>query len=109
MNMNKLFVINTPILTDWGKYDFRGIFLSEVKKMLANADFMSAIGHEGTATLMTKLIGIYIPVNRIQIKMDPGDEAIVFRVLVRLPEGKVLSEEEISKISFSFGILKRVE
>jgi hypothetical protein len=101
--MNK-YIMNTPILTDWGEYVFSRISLEEVKSLLQE-DFTSAIGHEGTATLMTRLTGVEIPTNRIAVKMQAGDEAIVFRVLTRLPEGKVLSEEELQTVPYEFGLL----
>jgi hypothetical protein len=100
----KRYVLNTPILTDWGEYVFSRISLEEVKSLLQE-DFTSAIGHEGTATLMTRLTGVEIPTNRIVVKMANGDEAIVFRVLARLPEGKVLSEEELQTVPYEFGLL----
>ena len=56
---------------------------------------------------MTQLTGVQIPVNRVAIRMQPGDIAIVFRVLTRLPEGKVLSDEELAAIPYEFGILER--
>ena len=56
---------------------------------------------------MTQLTGVQIPVNRVAIRMQPGDIAVIFRVLKRLPEGKVLSDEELSKVPFEFGILER--
>jgi len=99
-----MYIMNTPILTDWGEYKFSKISLEEVKSLL-HGDFTSAIGHEGTASLMTRLTGIEMPANRIQVKMAVGDQAVVFRVLSRLPEGKVLSEEELQTIPYEFGLL----
>ena len=101
-----IYVLNTPILTDWGEYAFSKISLEEVKSLLQE-NFTSAIGHEGTASLMSRLTGIEIPVNRIAVKMANGDEAIVFRVLTRLPEGKVLSEAELQTIPYEFGLLRK--
>jgi hypothetical protein len=38
--------------------------------------------------------------------MHPGDKAIVFQVLQRLPEGKVLSEEELKAVPYRLGLLE---
>lgn len=103
----RIFVLNTPILTEYGKYDFRNAELPVVRALLAQGNFTSAIGHEGTATLMTQLTGVQIPVNRVAIKMQPGDIAVVFRMLTRLPEGKVLTQEELAAIPYEFAILER--
>jgi len=103
-----IFILNTPILTDWGEYKFSKISLEEVKSLL-QGDFVSAIGHEGTASLMSRLTGISIPANRVPIKMQVGDQAVVFRVLTRLPEGVILSEEALKAIPYEFGLLRKVQ
>ena len=69
-----------------------------VKELLKNSDFISAIGHEATAKVISQKLGINVEANRVQIKMNRGDVLIVFQLLQRLPEGKVLSEEEIQQI-----------
>ncbi|WP_297216933.1 DUF1874 domain-containing protein, partial [Thermoplasma sp.] len=66
----------------------------------------SAIGHEGTAKVLSDLTGFSIPVNRVAIRMQPGDKALVFRLLDRLPEGKVLTEEELRQLKFELGVLE---
>ena len=106
--MPSLYMLNTPILTEYGSFNFRKSSLPEVKELLSQG-FTSAIGHEGTATLMSQLTGVDIPVNRVAIKMQPGDMAIVFRLLTRLPEGKILTQEELEKVPYEFGILERRE
>jgi len=59
---------------------------------------VSAIGHEATASIVSERLGVQVPVNRVQIKLNEGDCVYVFQLLQRLPEGKVLSKEEISSI-----------
>ena len=109
--MSSIYLLNTPVLTEYGNYTFRKAELDEVKYLvfLFQWTLISAIGHETTAKLMSRIIGFDVAVNRVQIKMQPGDSAIVFRVLTRLPEGKVLTEEELSKVPYEFGILERVK
>ena len=62
----------------------------------------SVIGHEGTAQLISKILGIPIPVNRIQIKLDRFDVLYVFQLMERLPEGSILNSEELSKIKYKW-------
>ena len=66
-----------------------------VKEILSKQNFVSAIGHESTARLISKKLGIEVPANRIQIKAKKGDKIVVLQLLQRLPEGKVLTEEEL--------------
>ena len=69
-----------------------------VKEILSKQDFVSAIGHESTAKLITEILGIQVPANRIQIKVKKGDKIVVLQLLQRLPEGKVLNEQELQQI-----------
>ncbi len=44
--------------------------------------------------------------NRIAVLLDKGDTALIFVLAQRLPEGKVLTYEEISKLQYSFVIAR---
>jgi hypothetical protein len=79
----------------------RRISLDEARKLL-NDGFISAVGHAGTAQLLTELLGIQVPVNRIAVQMKSGDIGIHFVLRERLPEGKVLSKEELAKLDYYF-------
>lgn len=78
------------------------ISLEEAKRLLSAGDFVSAVGHEATADVVSRLTGVDIKFNRINIKLDKGDQLIVFQLLGRLPEGKILSEEEIKSLPYKF-------
>ena len=58
----------------------------------------SAIGHQGTAQVLSTLCGFNIPVNRVSIQLSRGEEVLVFQLLERLPEGKVLTAEEVQQL-----------
>ena len=78
----------------------------EVKKLLRyRTDFISAIGHESTARFLSKRLGIPIKANRIQVKLREKDYAIVCQIMKRLPEGAVLSEEELEKVPVCYYIV----
>lgn len=102
-----VYVLNTPIITDYGDYSFRKIGVEEAKDVLAGG-FVSAVGHQGTADVLTAVLGIVIPMNRIAVKMEAGDKAVVFRLTSRLPEGTVLTAEELKAIPYELGLLERV-
>lgn len=74
----------------------------EVEKLLGESQWESIIGHEGTAKVLQRLLGYEIPVNRKAIQLDTQDTLIVFQLYTRLPEGKVLSREEIEKLPYKF-------
>jgi len=68
-----------------------------VKDILKDG-FTSAVGHEATSQVISTQLGIQVPTNRISVKMVPGDVLIVFQLLARLPEGKILSEDELRQM-----------
>jgi hypothetical protein len=73
-----------------------------VRNLLATNNWESAVGHEGTASLLSKILGIEVPLRRVAIYAKPGDLLIHFALRTRLPEGRVLSEEELRQLDFEF-------
>lgn len=80
-----------------GKIAYKEISLQEARK-LVKQEFISAVGHHATAILMSKILGVMVPCNRIQISVSPGDCILVFQLLIRLEEGKVLSVFEMEEL-----------
>lgn len=101
--MNVL-LFNTTILTSVGKWEMKEITLEEAKKMVVtNKDILvSGIGHESTATLLSNLFGISIPVNRVALKQSNDDVAICFKLNGRIQEGSILDLKTIQKIGYEF-------
>ena len=77
------------------------IDIDEVKRLLRHG-FVSAVGHEATATLLSQLLGFEVRANRIQVSLGTDDKLIVFQLMGRLPEGRVLSEEELKTLPYQF-------
>jgi hypothetical protein len=72
----------------------RPISLEEVRNLLKGG-FVSAVGHESTAQVMSTLLGVEVPPNRVAISLSEEDKLIVFQLGVRLQEGQILSKEEV--------------
>jgi uncharacterized protein YbcI len=85
---------------------------SSARKIVSAArekgELVSAIGHEATANLLTIILGEDIAYNRVPIKITDGDAVVVFQLLTRLEEGKVLTAAELWNIKYKF-YLVRVE
>jgi sensor c-di-GMP phosphodiesterase-like protein len=85
----------TPDLLDSGVViKASPISLEEVKALIKEG-FVSAVGHESTAKVLSSLLGIDVPFNRVQIAIKEGDIIVSFQFMIRLPEGKVLGEDEV--------------
>jgi hypothetical protein len=63
---------------------FREMQVDEVKKI----SLESAIGHADTAKVLSSILEMDIPTNRVSITLNSGDSAIVAQYIgPRLPEG----------------------
>jgi len=105
-----LFIMNSPIITNFGAYQYRKITVDEAKSLIALSDgFKSVVGHDVTADFISTVLGIKIPKRRVQIKMREGDSAIVFAFKDRLPEGKKVELDEIMYYEFHLGHLTMIK
>ena len=107
-NGHPIALLNTSIATADGTYVLKTITLEEARNNIKDRKILSAIGHESTAQILTELLGVDVPVNRILFEQQPGQEAIVFKLNGRPPEGKILSQQELEEIGFSFKSLYRL-
>lgn len=103
-------VLNCPILTAYGVFEFRKVTVEEARKFV-QTDFVSGIGHETAARFLTDVLGVPVQMNRVTTKMAPGDEALVLRIVNRLPEGKVsltLDEQNamFAEGGIEFGVMR---
>lgn len=111
--MGKVYLINsliTPINFDKissAKISLKRIDAKTAKKVLSKG-FVSAIGHRATAKLLSKVLGLPVPLNRNSVFMEKGDKAVHFFLKQRLPEGTVLGETELTQLDYWL-ILSEVE
>jgi len=100
-----LYVFNAKIVPIALNYEsalieYRKLTIEEAKALIREKKFISAVGHTATAELLSKLLDIEIPTNRITVELHPGDEALCFGLRTRVQEGKVLSKEELEKLEY---------
>src|SRR5215210_4286927 len=107
--MKRLVLLNAAILTSYGKFDFEPLSVDQARRVIREAESVeSAIGHAATAEIMTSLLDYKVEANRIEFFQTVEDGALIFKLKKRIGEGQVLNAEEIEKIGYEFGILKRV-
>lgn len=103
----KLALLNTSILTVEGEYSLKQISLEEAQKLVRENELDSAIGHQSTASVMSTLLSVEVPVNRQQFVQEIGQLALVFKLNGRPPEGTILSVEDIERIGYKWQVLER--
>ncbi|TCQ01983.1 YddF family protein [Serpentinicella alkaliphila] len=102
-------LFNGVVATTNGIYEIEDVDVETAIELIKEKGFVSAIGHEATALIMSEILGINIPMNRIQFKQEVGQDAIVLKLNVRPEEGKILTIDEMKLIGFGLKIMKRLK
>lgn len=102
-------VFNGTVVTSNGLYRITDIEVEDAKELIQKNGFISAIGHEATANIMSELLGADIGLNRISFIQEVGQYAIVFKLNMRPAEGVILSREELFDIGFGLKLMERIE
>lgn len=109
MNNKPIAILNTTIVTTDGLYRITPITLEVARELLNRNSMLSAIGHQSTADILTELLGLDVPMNRINFAQEVKQSAIVFKLKSRSPEGVILTKEEIEAIGYEFKLMTREE
>jgi len=105
-----MFLMNSPVLPNDGVFRLSGGVSLAAAKLLIKPGFESAIGHSATAALLTRLLAVEVPEKRQQVRFACGDQALVFRLKQRLPEGFVISDAaQLARIPYDFALLERLQ
>src|SRR5436309_2007075 len=112
MKQTNLILLNTSILTSFGTYVYQPLTLEEARALVREfqqegKSIQSAIGHQSTADLLTTLLKYPVAANRKEFTQTLDVAALIFKLKLRPPEGKVLSREELEEIGYEFGLLAR--
>ncbi len=82
----------------------------EEARRLAGEGFVSAVGHEATAEVISHFLGLEVSVNRKNIYLQPGDKALQFVLKQRLEEGLVIGHvADIDRIGWYLMVATRME
>ena len=99
-------ILNTTILTADGDFSLKTISLEEAKQLIQDKETLSAVGHDSTAQILTELLEVDVPLNRIQFKQQSGQQALCFKLSGRPREGAILSKEEVEAMDYEFKLLE---
>lgn len=102
------YLINTPVITEYGLWLFTGpLDTNKAQQQLKNG-FVSAIGHQASADLLSDCLHMPVAMNRQRIAMQPGDQAVVLRLMERLGEGVLLDRQQLQQRDYQLGLLTRL-
>lgn len=113
--MQYLYLLNSAVITAPGRYVYRLVSpeLAKAWASMGAAPPISTIGYAQTAAALSEILGWKVRVHRCTIKMAPGDEALVFR-LVLPPGSQRIDPGDKGRLSkaimaghFELGILTR--
>lgn len=109
------YLLNSAVVTSPGVYAYRRVTPGEARAWAAAAPWVSSIGYAETAALAAEVLGVDVPVDRRTIGMQPGDEALVIRIVLppgtpRIdPQNKGRLGEVLRAGHTELGLLRRVD
>jgi len=86
---------------------FERVTEKQFQFQLGSGTFTNAIGHAATAALLTSRLDLQVEANRVEVSIEPGTLLYVAQVKGRLPEGHVLSEEEIQAVKIDYWLVSQ--
>ena len=104
--MHPVAILNTSILSEFGSYTYEPLTTQQARQLVAGG-FISAVGHQGTAEILSAALGVDIPMNRIAFTQQQGQQAIVLKLRSRPGEGVILTKEEVERIGYDLALLTR--
>ena len=69
--------------------------------------WVSAVGHESTAEILSQRLGVHVAVDRRSVQLNSRDQILVAQLQTpRLPEGEILSAEAIRAIPITYWFVR---
>jgi hypothetical protein len=83
------YLLNSAVITTPGRYNYRLVSVHNARAWYMAGPVESTIGYQETAEALSVILGLPVEINRRMVRMEPGDEALVFRLTVRLADPSV--------------------
>jgi len=86
------------------------VSLEDVQACIKDLPFKSIVGHPATARVFSELLDVPVEVNRVSYTIKSGDTLVVgLPSGERLPEGKILGEDEMGVMDWFIVQLREEE
>lgn len=106
------YILNSAVVTTFGTYRYVPLTVDEAKAWLvAGPEPLSCVGYKETILAFALVLGREIIENRQTVKMQPGDEALVFRLTSRVADPTQKGGVGLQTIldNLEIGLLTRLE
>ncbi len=101
-------LFNGAICTSNGLYRISDLTAVEARELIQRYSFVSAVGHEASAQVLSDVLGVQVEMNRIQYVQAVGQKAIALVLQIRPGEGEILSAAEMRAIGFCLKLMERL-
>jgi hypothetical protein len=98
------YVLNSAVISRPGNYEYRLLTELEAEAWLKQGRFVSRVVSREVAQFLDCRFNIHCPLSRDPIVMQPGDEALVVRLLYRAPAP---AAKDPRTDGWEMGLLKR--
>lgn len=105
----KIGLFNGAVMTNNGLFRLSDISVAKASKLVKEHGYVSAVGHQAAAEVLSDLLEVDVPRNRIQFTQEVGQLVIVLKLNQRPAEGKVLDRNQMEQIGYSLKLLERIE
>lgn len=102
-------IFNGPICTTTGLYLVSPLSVEEARELITHYGFESAVGHQASAEVLSRILQVEVPMNRVEYHQRVGQKAIALKMNVRPPEGQILTTDEMIQVGFELQLLQRLE
>ena len=101
-----LYLMSTTVIPSGcdGTWKVKSVSLEEAKAM-ATKPWKSAIGHESTAQIMSELLELNVPMERVSVSSEVGDKFLCFKLNKRPPEGAILNRSQLEELGYGWCIM----
>lgn len=76
-------LFNGPVVTTTGLYRVRELDVEEAQRLVRLYGWVSAVGHEAAAAVFSRVLGLEVPMNRVQYRQRVGQLAIALKLRER--------------------------